>query len=57
MFVDGLANAGLRGNKFLNELSKINLPEGLTINTFGYGIDHDSSMLQNISFCSKGKTK
>ena len=27
---------------------------GLTINTFGYGVDHDSKMLQNISFSSRG---
>ena len=26
----------------------------MTINTFGYGLDHDSKMLQNISFCSQG---
>lgn len=54
LFTDGLANAGLRGNKFINEITAMTVPPGLTISTFGYGVDHDSKMLQNISFCSKG---
>lgn len=54
LFTDGLANAGLRGKKFIESVTKMIVPPGLTINTFGYGIDHDSKMMQNISFCSKG---
>jgi Mg-chelatase subunit ChlD len=33
--LDGLANAGLRGNKFLQEITSMTVPPGLTINTFG----------------------
>jgi hypothetical protein len=54
LFTDGLANAGLRGQKLVQEVNAMQIPTGLTINTFGYGVDHDSKMLQNLSFCSKG---
>eukprot|EP01114_Cavostelium_apophysatum_P017474 TRINITY_DN5198_c0_g1_i5.p1 TRINITY_DN5198_c0_g1~~TRINITY_DN5198_c0_g1_i5.p1 ORF type:complete len:573 (+),score=118.31 TRINITY_DN5198_c0_g1_i5:213-1931(+) len=54
LFTDGLANVGLCGRKFTAALQAMTLPPGLTLNTFGYGIDHDSTMLQEISFSSKG---
>lgn len=54
LFTDGLANVGLRGTAFYQKIQKMIVPQGLTLNTFGYGTDHDSKMLQNISFCSKG---
>lgn len=54
LFTDGLANVGLRGASFYHKIQKMVIPSGLIINTFGYGADHDSKMLQNISFCSKG---
>jgi len=54
LFTDGHANVGLRGSKFTDALKGLAIPSGLTINTCGYGIEHDSKMLQNISFCSKG---
>eukprot|EP01116_Phalansterium_solitarium_P023673 TRINITY_DN8414_c0_g1_i5.p1 TRINITY_DN8414_c0_g1~~TRINITY_DN8414_c0_g1_i5.p1 ORF type:complete len:466 (+),score=36.39 TRINITY_DN8414_c0_g1_i5:240-1637(+) len=54
LFTDGLANAGLRGKQFMDSIQGMALPQGLIIHTFGYGVDHDSKMLQDISFCSKG---
>jgi len=54
LFTDGLANAGLRGKQFADLIKEIIVPAGLTINTFGYGVDHDSKMLQKISYSSKG---
>ena len=49
-----MANAGLRGLKCISALKEMSLPQGLTINTFGYGVDHDSKQLQEISLASKG---
>eukprot|EP01117_Protostelium_nocturnum_P016062 TRINITY_DN628_c0_g1_i1.p1 TRINITY_DN628_c0_g1~~TRINITY_DN628_c0_g1_i1.p1 ORF type:complete len:633 (+),score=138.85 TRINITY_DN628_c0_g1_i1:536-2434(+) len=54
LFTDGLANIGLRGCRFLKQMKDIPLPPGLSINTFGYGLDHDSQMLQSISMSSEG---
>eukprot|EP01119_Soliformovum_irregulare_P018386 TRINITY_DN5619_c0_g1_i1.p1 TRINITY_DN5619_c0_g1~~TRINITY_DN5619_c0_g1_i1.p1 ORF type:complete len:528 (-),score=79.81 TRINITY_DN5619_c0_g1_i1:829-2412(-) len=54
LFTDGLANVGLRGSKFIDQVKSMDIPVGLSINTFGYGIDHDSRMLQNVSLCSNG---
>jgi len=54
LFTDGLANNGLRGAKLLQKLVDANIPNVLTINTFGYGTDHDSKLLQDISTASKG---
>lgn len=54
IFTDGLSNTGLTGKAFSDSLKDMIIPSGLTINTFGYGLDHDSKMLQNISFSSKG---
>jgi hypothetical protein len=34
-FLDGLANAGLRGQKLISEITSMQIPTGLTINTFG----------------------
>jgi hypothetical protein len=48
LFTDGLSNAGLRGKGFMDAMKDMIIPAGLTINTFGYGLDHDSKMLQNI---------
>jgi Mg-chelatase subunit ChlD len=54
LFTDGLANNGSKGSKLLKQLLNIPLPSGLTIHTFGYGADHDSSTLQAIALASKG---
>lgn len=54
LFTDGLANHGLRGAAFKESLQGMILPPGLVIHTFGYGVDHDSHMLSQISLCSKG---
>ncbi len=52
LFTDGLSNAGLRGKNFTDALKDMPVPPGLTINTFGYGLDHDSKMLQSIRISS-----
>jgi len=54
LFTDGLANMGARGDKLLHRLKHSPLPEGLAIHSFGYGIDHDSNLLQNLSIASRG---
>jgi len=54
LFTDGLANDGIKGEKFLLALKDMCLPSGLTIHTFGFGNDHDSRALQKIAFSSKG---
>lgn len=54
LFTDGLATVGLRGKSLLDYLKMLDVPPGLTIHTFGYGTDHDSSVLQEVSFLSKG---
>ena len=54
LFTDGLANTGLKGSGLVNKLLDMKIPAGLTINTFGYGSDHDSSTLQSIALASKG---
>lgn len=54
-FTDGLANVGKFGHDFLYQLSDIkqSMPKDLTIHTFGFGLDHDSKLLQRISLLSK----
>ncbi|PRP75975.1 hypothetical protein PROFUN_01691 [Planoprotostelium fungivorum] len=54
LFTDGLANMGARGEKLLHKMRHSPLPEGLAIHSFGYGIDHDSNLLQNLSISSRG---
>jgi hypothetical protein len=52
---DGFANNGKIGRellKFVNEL-KPKMPPELVIHTFAFGIDHDSRLLQKISFSTK----
>lgn len=53
LFTDGLANTGLQGKEFMSALQKTTIPVGLSLNTFGYGLDHDSNMLSNIALYSK----
>jgi len=52
-FTDGLANNGLRGDKLLQKLIDANIPGTTTLHTFGYGIDHDSKLLQGCSTITK----
>lgn len=54
LLTDGLANVGLRGNQFLNKLKNIIIPKNTVINTFGFGSDHDSSLLSKICMSSIG---
>jgi len=58
LFTDGMANVGLRGPDMLTSLTKslslMPLNGGLIINTFGFGADHDSQALREISLCSHG---
>jgi Mg-chelatase subunit ChlD len=54
VFLDGIANEGLRGTSFMNSLKEYNVPVGCTIHTFGYGSEHDSRTLQKISLNSQG---
>jgi len=52
-FTDGHNNTGEGGRNLLNSISSLNLPRNLSIHTFGFGVDHDSFLLQKISFCTK----
>jgi len=58
LFTDGMANVGLRGPDMLTSLNKslslMPINGGLIINTFGFGADHDSQTLREISLCSQG---
>jgi len=54
LLTDGLANTGLKGTRLLKQLMEMKIPAGLTIHSFGYGSDHDSSTLQSIALASKG---
>lgn len=54
LFTDGLANVGLRGREFNDTLRRTLIPSDVVINTFGFGEDHDSTMLRNIALSSCG---
>jgi len=55
LLTDGLINRGLSAANTLDELRKIDLSSSsCCIHTFGFGSDHDSWMLQEIAFASKG---
>eukprot|EP01117_Protostelium_nocturnum_P004015 TRINITY_DN15287_c0_g1_i1.p1 TRINITY_DN15287_c0_g1~~TRINITY_DN15287_c0_g1_i1.p1 ORF type:complete len:688 (-),score=163.21 TRINITY_DN15287_c0_g1_i1:41-2104(-) len=51
---DGLANSGLRGEEFINKVKNFGIPSQITINTFGFGQDHDSLALKTIAMASSG---
>jgi Mg-chelatase subunit ChlD len=55
LLTDGLINRGLSANNTLEKLRKMDLSSSsCCIHTFGFGSDHDSWMLQEIAFASKG---
>lgn len=54
LLTDGLATRGLAPWSLLNTLSEREMPENLSIQCFGYGSDHSSSLLQSIAFRSPG---
>jgi uncharacterized protein YegL len=49
VFTDGLSNRCASGKTILDALQEVTLPQGCTINTFGYGEDHDSNLLHTIA--------
>jgi hypothetical protein len=49
LFTDGLSNQGPSTESTLSSLKDVQLPPGCIFNTFGLGIDHDSSLLQSIA--------
>ena len=54
LFSDGLSNTGLTTTEINQSLQSVPTIEGLTVNTFGFGKDHDSDMLKNIAFAANG---
>jgi len=54
LFTDGLSNEGLAADSTLSSLSDISFPTACTFNTFGLGMDHDSSLLQSIALKAQG---
>lgn len=54
LFTDGLSNQGLSTDATLQSLKQVTLPPGCIFNTFGLGVDHDSSLLQNIALSAQG---
>jgi uncharacterized protein YegL len=57
LFTDGLANEGItKSHQIVNAVEKtlVTVDSACTIFTFGYGKDHDESMLRAISDCGKG---
>jgi Mg-chelatase subunit ChlD len=54
LFTDGLSNRCASGRSILDTLQEVTLPQGCTINTFGYGEDHDSKLLHTIAMRAQG---
>eukprot|EP01023_Acetabularia_acetabulum_P048827 TRINITY_DN51773_c0_g1_i1.p2 TRINITY_DN51773_c0_g1~~TRINITY_DN51773_c0_g1_i1.p2 ORF type:complete len:181 (-),score=25.57 TRINITY_DN51773_c0_g1_i1:14-514(-) len=57
LLTDGLANHGIRSTKGIISMIRSNQSKGIgrcTINTFGFGKDHDASMLKDISDAAEG---
>jgi Mg-chelatase subunit ChlD len=54
LFTDGLSNQGPSTEATLQSLKDIQLPPGCIFNTFGLGVDHDSSLLQSIALRAQG---
>jgi len=57
LFTDGLANIGLKGTSLVDTLKSDWYQcsaKDVVINTFGYGEDHDSTLLQHIALSSGG---
>jgi len=57
LLTDGLANHGIRSTKGIISMIQSNQTKGVgrcTINTFGFGKDHDASMLKEISDVAEG---
>ncbi len=54
LFTDGIPNTGFQGEDFYKFLENYRIPNNLTINTLGFGNDHDSSLLREIALSSGG---
>src|SRR5689334_4828299 len=49
LFSDGMANCGLIGPKLNNSLTNLQISPDITINTFGFGAEHDSATMRNLA--------
>lgn len=54
LFTDGLSNRGGATKSTFEVLQETGLPHGCVINTFGYGEDHDSRLLNSIAMRAQG---
>ena len=57
LLTDGLANHGIRSAKGLISMIQKAQSEGVgrcTVNTFGFGVDHDGSMLKEVAQAAEG---
>jgi len=54
LITDGLSNAGLTSEEIKLSLKNMILPSGCVFNTFGFGTDHDSKLLNAIALKTQG---
>ena len=54
MLSDGLDNIGNVDKKFTESLEKMNIQDVFTVNTFGFGDDHDPEIMRNLAVIKDG---